>query len=136
MTTYHTIVSYALTKVGPMTAQELAAELDMTEDTCRRAIRRSKEAKKVYVHDWKRGPRNSFIAVFAAGNCEDKEKPAGKERSQQGNGHSGPGLPVRKVTLHECGLKRRPAIEDMMRSVDVSNPFAVAMWNVAQGERA
>lgn len=135
MTTYHTIVSYALKKVGPMTVKELAEEIGMSQDTCREALRRSKEAGKVYVHDWQRGPRNSLVAVFAEGNFGDKEKPGGKDRTAKGNSHAVPDLPVHQVTLNACGLKRHPTVEDLANVVDMSNPFSTAMWNVTQGER-
>jgi hypothetical protein len=133
MTTYHTIVSYALKKVGPMTTIDLAKELEMREQTAREAIRRSKESGKVHVHSWVRGKNNCWMAVFAEGAGPDVSKPGPKVKES----NKSDGLPVTQVRTNDCGLRRHPMLDQIAAlSDDFRNPFATAMANVSQGERA
>lgn len=81
----------ALKDFGPMTARELAIELDactnnisMVLTRCRRdcSKKRSKQPKRVYIHSWTRTVvidrervRDNPRMVFALGNKPDAKKP-------------------------------------------------------------
>jgi len=116
---YHSLVAYALRKVGPMTTAEMAAELDMSINSVRQCIWRARLNQKCHIAGWKReNGRN--VEVHAFGPGEDAPRPEKKPKAG----------PKRVVVV-----SRRPGLQIPRLPPADGNPFAVAMWNIAQGER-
>jgi len=93
------LILKTLEDFGPMTAKELSVEtkvpinnVSMVLTRCRRnnTRKRSKQAKRVYIHTWAREPIVSGIKlrenprmVFALGNKPDAKKPPPKNDTQR-----------------------------------------------------
>lgn len=93
------LVLKALEDLGPMTAKELSVEtkvpinnVSMVLTRCRKnnTRKRSKQAKRVYIHTWVHEPiisgvkvRENPRMVFALGNKPDAKKPPPKSDAQR-----------------------------------------------------
>jgi hypothetical protein len=115
----HSLVAYALRKVGPMSTSELAAELEMNINSVRQCVWRARLNGKCHITAWKReNGRN--VEVHAFGPGIDAERPESAPK-------------VRRHRIYVAPPKAPTPVPHL--SPSDGNPFATAMWNVAQGAR-
>ena len=63
--------------IGPMTIQELCAELELSRDGARKAINGLHEARRIYIRDWPYlGTQRSRQWALRTSNQQDATKPA------------------------------------------------------------
>lgn len=118
---HHTVIAYVLRKLQPMTAEELAKECEISLQSSRQCLNHMHAGKKVHIKEWVKTPKNQFAAVYANGEGEDARKPT-----------------LEKPERPKPTRRRHPVVAQIASlSDDFRNPFATAMWNVAQvsGER-
>ena len=66
-----------LKAIGPMTIQELCAELELSRDGARKAINGLHEARRIYIRDWPYlGTQRSRQWALRTSNQQDATKPA------------------------------------------------------------
>jgi len=62
--------------IGPMTIQELCAELELSRDGARKAINSLRQAKRIYIRDWPYlGTQRSRQWALRTSNQQDAQKP-------------------------------------------------------------
>lgn len=65
-----------LQAIGPMTVQELCAELELSRDGARKAVNGLHEMKRLYIRDWPyQGTRRSRQWALRTGGQQDSKKP-------------------------------------------------------------
>ena len=65
-----------LKAIGPMTIQELCAELELSRDGARKAINGLHETRRIYIRDWLYlGTQRSRQWALRTSNQQDAEKP-------------------------------------------------------------
>lgn len=65
-----------LKAIGPMTIQELRAELELSRDGARKAINGLHEARRIYIRDWPyQGTQRSRQWALRTGGQQDAQKP-------------------------------------------------------------
>lgn len=113
---HHTVITYVLRKLRPMTAEELATECEISLSSARQCVNHLHIGRKVHIAGWVQTPKNQFAAIWANGEGDDEPKPVIEKPE-----------PKPRRSMSPSAVKALAA--------EVGNPFATAMWNVAQGER-